>query len=247
MRKRKRKEQGQFVPDEGYYFGLGAFETIAVENGVPRFIKEHLERLAEAMETLGISQKVTKEQVTAWLSCHPVARGALKISVSEKNVRMEKRENHYTPEMYEHGFCAAYSSVLRNSTSPFTYMKSLNCADLITEKRRAAREGVDEPIFLNERGEICEGAVSNVFFVQKSGRVITPAKTCGLLPGVVRRLLLEHKTVSEAVIRPEDVPSFKEAFITNSLMGIMPLNRLGNVVFEEREITEKLMAFYICL
>ena len=49
------------------------------------------------------------------------------------------------------------------------------------------------------------------------------------------------------MIRPEDVPSFKEAFITNSLMGIMPLNRLGNVVFKEREITEKLMAFYICL
>ena len=51
MRKRKRKEQGQFVPDEGYYFGLGAFETIAVENGAPRFLKEHLERLDGAMET----------------------------------------------------------------------------------------------------------------------------------------------------------------------------------------------------
>ena len=247
MGKRKRKEQGQFVPDEGYYFGLGAFETIAVENGAPRFLKEHLERLDGAMETLGIEKAVTKEQVTAWLSCHPMTRGALKISVSEKNVLMEKRENHYTPELYERGFHAAYSTVRRNSTSPFTYIKSLNYGDLILEKRRAAKEGIDEPIFLNERGEICEGAVSNVFFVQKNGKVVTPAKTCGLLPGVVRRLLLEHEIAAEAVIRPEAVPSFKEAFITNSLMGIMPLNRLGNVEFKEREITEKIMAFYICL
>ena len=83
------------------------------------------------------------------------------------------------------------------------------------------------------------------FLCRKAGRVVTPAKTCGLLPGVVRRLLLERlKTVSEAVIRPEDVPSFKEAFITNSLMGIMPLNRLGNVVFKEREITEEAYAAF---
>lgn len=31
-----------FIPDEGYYFGLGAFETIAVENGFPQFLSPTL-------------------------------------------------------------------------------------------------------------------------------------------------------------------------------------------------------------
>ncbi len=244
------------MPDDGYYFGLGAFETIAVEGGAPRFLEEHLERLAGAMEVLGLGKTpgqadrftpVTAEQVLAWLARNPMERGAIKVTVSPKNCLIEKRENHYRPEQYEQGFTAEFSDVRRNSTSPFTYIKSLSCGDCILEKRRAAAEGIDEPVFLNERGEICEGAVSNLFFIKGDGTVVTPKLSCGLLPGVVRRKLLEHGIASEAVIGPEEVPQFREAFLTNSLLGIMPLRKLGGKEFISREITERIMAFYICL
>ena len=249
-------KRGMIEPDDGYYFGLGAFETIAVEENRPLFLKEHLERLGQALKTLGLSDGtrngalfVTAGQVDSWLDTHPVDRGALKIVVSQKNILFLERGNPYTEAHYVQGFQAAVSEIRRNSTSPFTYIKSLNYGDCILEKRRAKETGIDEPLFLNERNELCEGAVSNLFFVGKDGTVATPKVSCGLLPGVVRRVLLEHGMAGEAVILPEELGSFSEAFLTNSLMGIMPVSKIigqgGEVIsFGKRTVTEQIRRFY---
>ena len=80
-------------------------------------------------------------------------------------------------------------------------------------------------LFLNSRGEICEGSVSNVFFVSETGNH-HPARTCGLLDGIVRRYVMKTRQVKEQVVTPEMIPEFREMFVTNSLLGIMPAARL---------------------
>ena len=247
----------QITLDEGYFFGLAVFETLAVENGRPCFLKEHLERLQASAKALGISNTVNKEQVlaqmdawktdglpqetldqTAWRS-----HGALKIMVSEKNLLFLPRENHYQEADYEKGFRLEYSTVRRNETSPLTFHKTANYGDCILEKRGAGKAGVDERIFLNTRGELAEGTLSNVFFL-KEGKMYTPGKECGLLPGVVRRYLLEKEGAKERVIYPEEIPDFEECFVTNSLMGIMPVNSLAGHLFAGRKQTEVLRIRY---
>mgnify|MGYP000553325310 FL=1 len=64
-----------------------------------------------------------------------------------------------------------FSSVRRNETSPLTAYKTLNYGDCILEKRGAGKAGVDERIFLNTRGELAEGTLSNVFFL-KEGKLV---------------------------------------------------------------------------
>ena len=60
-------------------------------------------------------------------------------------------------------------------------------------------------LFLNLRGEVTEGAISNVF-VEKDGRWFTPPVECGLLPGVYRRHLLETRPeIEERVLSLEDL------------------------------------------
>ena len=49
-----------FIPDEGYYFGLGAFETIAVENGFPQFLPRHYKRLLLALKFLNLNIDFSK-------------------------------------------------------------------------------------------------------------------------------------------------------------------------------------------
>ncbi len=56
---------------------------------------------------------------------------------------------------------------------------------------QAQRQGLDDLLFFNLRGELTEGAISNVF-VEKDGKLFTPPIDCGLLPGVYRRHLLEN-------------------------------------------------------
>ena len=64
--------------------------------------------------------------------------------------------------------------------------------------------GFDDALFMNERGEVTEGAISNVF-MEKDGRWLTPPVECGLLAGVYRRHLLETRAgVEERVLIAED-------------------------------------------
>ena len=41
-------------------------------------------------------------------------------------------------------------------------------------------------ILLNQRGEVCEGTITNIFVDIGEPVLVTPALTCGLLPGVLR-------------------------------------------------------------
>lgn len=229
--------------DEGYQFGLGVFETIAIEKNRPLFLDWHLERMSHSLRELGISQTVTERQVTEYLVSHRTDRAALKIMVSEKNILFTMRSNPYTVQRAEKGFRLLYSGVYRNETSPLVCHKTLNYGDCLLEKRRAALMDADELIFQNSRGEICEGTASNIFFVS-GGRLFTPPVSCGLLPGIVRRFVLESFSVNEQVLRRKDVMKMEECFVSNSLMGIMPVVRLGEKEFCKREITEKCRQAY---
>ncbi len=83
----------------------------------------------------------------------------------------------------------------------------------------ALQRGYDEVLFLNERGEVTEGAISNVF-IEKEGRWFTPPVACGLLPGTYRRHLLETRPeASERILRLEDLASADAIYICNSVRG----------------------------
>lgn len=88
------------------------------------------------------------------------------------------------------------------------------------EYARARADGFDEVMFLNERGEVTEGAISNVF-VRRGGRLLTPPLGCGVLPGVLRRHLLETDGgVEERVLTVGDIESADAVFIGNSVRGL---------------------------
>lgn len=223
--------------DEGFQFGLGLFETICVEQGKPLLLSWHLERLYASMKALDIFQPVTEKEVMVYLKMQPGEHRALKIMVSEKNRLFTIRPNPYTPEKISQGFLLDYSQVYRNETSPLVRHKTMNYGDCILEKRHAALRGVDELIFCNSRGEICEGTTTNIFFVQGK-QIYTPPVSCGLLPGITRRFIMEYFPVTEKILYPEDVMEMEECFVTNSLMGVMPVRRLGDKEFQKRNLTE---------
>jgi len=227
----------QITLDEGYQFGLGVFETIAVEEGKPVLLDWHLERLHHSLEELGIPGHITEGEVMEYLASKPGDHQALKIMVSEKNCLFTMRPNPYTPEKIEQGFRLAVSPVYRNETSPLVRHKTMNYGDCILEKRRAASLDADELVFCNSRGELCEGTTANLFFARE-GKLYTPPVSCGLLPGILRRFILEHFSVTECVLTRENIEQMEECFVTNSLMGVMPVNCLEKKVFRHRTMTE---------
>lgn len=115
------------------------------------------------------------------------------------------------------------SGIAFSSRDPFTRHKTTRRERRDEELRRARAEGFDEALFLNERGELTEGAISNLF-VEISGRLFTPPASCGLLEGVFRRRLLRDRSLraSQRVLRPEDLARADRIYLTNSVRGLRP-------------------------
>ncbi len=101
-----------------------------------------------------------------------------------------------------------------NSADPWLQIKSTRRA-VYDAARAGLPTGLDEVIFLNQHGEVCEGAITSVFFDRGQG-MRTPPLACGLLPGVLRAEL----AVVEEVLRVEDLASVR-LWVGNALRGLM--------------------------
>lgn len=84
--------------------------------------------------------------------------------------------------------------------------------------RSALPDGIDEMIFLNERDEVCEGTITNIF-VERDDVLVTPPMASGLLPGVLRQELLESGKASEGVLGLNDLAG--GFYVGNSLRGMI--------------------------
>lgn len=108
-----------------------------------------------------------------------------------------------------------------DSKSPLLFHKTTNRAFYDEPcKVAAARYGVDEVVFCNERGELTEGSITSIF-VERNGQLLTPALQSGLLPGTLRAELLSTGQAIEAVLTPGDLETADEVFLGNSVRGLM--------------------------
>ena len=88
-------------------------------------------------------------------------------------------------------------------------------------ERLKALTGIDEVIFLNESGKLCEGSFTSIF-IEKDGKLLTPALKTGILPGVLRAELLRSKKARTADLTEDDLLGAKNIYIGNSMRGLMP-------------------------
>lgn len=113
------------------------------------------------------------------------------------------------------GWRVALASERLRSDDPWLRVKSTR-REAYDRARAALPEGVDEVLFLNERGEVCDGSITTVFFDRGQG-MRTPPLDCGLLPGVLRA----EKRCEEEVLRAEDLPQVR-LWVGNALRGLIP-------------------------
>jgi len=87
-----------------------------------------------------------------------------------------------------------------------------------------SRPQVFDALFFNERGELAEGARSSIFLRKAAGQpLLTPALTCGVLPGVLRQSLLLSGQAEEAVLNEADLHAAAELYLGNALRGLIPV------------------------
>ncbi len=116
-----------------------------------------------------------------------------------------------------------FSSKNTDSHSVYLFHKTTLRKLYDDERVQAVDEkGYYEVLFVNEKGEVTEGSYTNVF-LQRKGRLITPPVSCGLLPGVLRRYLLQQypELVVEEVLTRSDLEQAEAVYVGNSVRGLV--------------------------
>ncbi|TNE63239.1 MAG: aminodeoxychorismate synthase component I [Alphaproteobacteria bacterium] len=114
------------------------------------------------------------------------------------------------------------SATTVQSTDPMLFHKTTRRQLYDEGFARAQAAGFADLLYFNERGELTEGAISNVFLV-KDTEWTTPALECGLLPGVFRAALMSERPVREHVITRDALLAADTVYIGNSVRGLRPV------------------------
>lgn len=262
------------VRDRGFLYGDGVFETLRSYNGRPFLIEDHLQRLASSAQALGIPLRYGLEglrsAVENLLRLNRLTDALIRVTLSrgesphyglqppesasggQPTLIIQTHPFHPHPEeSYRQGVRLAISAYRRSTTCPLARHKTANFLAGIMARQEAAKRGVQDALFLNTEGQVCEATVSNIFIVE-SGRVVTPSLQANILPGITRKKVLEicqgkGITASEELFGAERLLQADEVFLTNSLMEIMPVSHIENKRVCKAipgEITNRLMEAY---
>ncbi len=234
------------VYDYGFLYGYALFETMRAYRGKIFLLERHLERLTKSAGIIGISSGLADVNLPKackdTLMANNLENARLRLTVSRgeidsfpgyrvdvmPTVLITARKYVPLPEQtYSSGYRALISSYRRYSPSLLSRIKSANYLLNVMAKIEAETAGLDEALLLNERGLIAEGSISNIFFVTEQS-LVTPSLDSGILPGVTRGVVMEIARslgvgVIEREVGLEELERFSEAFLTNSVMEIIPL------------------------
>lgn len=115
-----------------------------------------------------------------------------------------------------------------DQSNPHLFHKTTR-RDLYEQERGAAlAQGKHEVLFRNKDGAVTEGAISNVFILDKKKNILlTPPVAAGLLAGTFRRMLLEQNQAMEEPLTVDDLLTAEQVYIANSVRGLVHV-RLQN-------------------
>jgi para-aminobenzoate synthetase/4-amino-4-deoxychorismate lyase len=121
-----------------------------------------------------------------------------------------------------------FSTVRTDPGNRFLYHKTTNRELYNSEFQKVRAEGYYDALFLNTRGEVTEGAISNIF-VMNNGKLYTPPVECGLLNGVFRQhLLVGDIPLEERVLCEDDILEAEKLYLSNSVRGMVEVNLQAN-------------------
>jgi branched-subunit amino acid aminotransferase/4-amino-4-deoxychorismate lyase len=230
--------------DRTFEHGLGLFETFRTWKGHATLLPHHLDRLSRSAGELGLpleySDLPDQEAVAALLEADGRAGDAM-FRVTLSGGLSESSGSTLWMRSFPLPSPAADGGLLLGPTAParadpLACHKTLNYWPyrLIYEAARSA--GFDECVTISPGGNVREGSRSNLFIVTGGG-LLTPPSAGGVLPGIMRGLILERAALLGLEVREERVGMFDplfspdEVFLSNSVRGIMPVGRWGEARF----------------
>ncbi len=202
------------------YKPIELIESMRYENGFQR-LDMHLDRLADSARYFDIP--VDREEIIKKLNeieSKLDETGVYKIRLTlDEETNIEITYERITPAI-EQPVRLKLCTTPTDSNDRFLYHKTNRRELYQSEFQKAQEEGFFDVLFQNERGEITEGAITNVY-VKRNDILYTPPVACGLLHGIYRQILLSKNKAKEKIITLPEVLQAKEMYVSNSVRKLL--------------------------
>lgn len=212
----------------------GIFETCRVREGRVLRLEEHLRRLGNSLKTAGIFDwdlgEVRRELAR---SARGLREGYVRIAVRRRGsprVQIHRQAGSPYPKEWRRRGIAVRTVPTRWPAGETGWAQAKTSERLSGILSRAEAPGVPEALRIGPHGYVTEGTVSNLFFV-KEGTLVTAPAWLGVLEGVTRAEVIRaaermRLRVQEVPFSRHDLFNAEEVFLTNVLMGILPVREL---------------------
>ena len=251
--------EGTAVPadDRGLQYGDGLFETILVRGRIPRFLAAHLARLARGCVRLGIpyDEETLRSDVARALVRAP-ALAILKVIVTRGSAPRRGYAPQAAPprrivtlwetpdaDALARGVMLGVAQSRVATNAALAGLKHLNRLDNVLAAAEIDANGFDV-LMLDVADRVISGTSCNLF-IAREGRLATPKLDTAGVAGVLRAIVLREAPklgiiVQERALTLADLSGAHEAFITNARIGVVPVSRVGEHVFDSHELARRL-------
>ncbi|MDW7645103.1 MAG: aminotransferase class IV [Desulfuromonadales bacterium] len=246
------------VFDQGFLYGDGIFESFrSVGDRLYQFA-QHYQRLLQSAEALCYPLTFTQaelEDILLELRRRNGLRDAyyrITITRGKGQIGFQRDMNNdltclvvgtefkgFDPVHYRQGIPLRVAQTRRNAPEAISpKIKSISNLNSLLGKLEARAAGAFEVIMLNNRGHICEGASSNIFWA-KDDWIFTPDVSTGLLEGVTRATIIRlceevlNLRVITGEFRLQDLKFSDEVFITSTSLEVMPVVRVDDFTIKQ--------------
>ncbi|HEY1481291.1 MAG TPA: aminotransferase class IV [Candidatus Acidoferrum sp.] len=243
-------EKTRWSPGQaGLTCGWGLFTTVRIVEGEAFAYERHWRRLEKDAATTRLPMTYSGAKVRVQLQevirANKVKDGCARIYLVWNSVGFWKSDEKM-PEVdlvitsadlphYPDSMRLTVREQGRHAASPLAGVKTISWLNSVWAVAEAQREGFDEVVLLNERGEVSECTAANIFAVKKD-KVVTPPLNSGCLEGVTRGVLMEiasdaGTSVVEQTLRLDDLYAADEVFVTSTNRNVIGVSEIaGNKI-----------------
>jgi branched-chain amino acid aminotransferase len=233
--------------DRGFLLGDGVFETCLVANRVALWLDEHLTRMKKSSRKMDLpfDREAVEKSIAALLSAGTDVMQVLRVTLTRGATARGLAADCVLPTLHValtpfdadlmgQDIALVTSSLRRNPSSVSDRHKTTSYANNIFAAREAKAKGADDALMLNQDGLVACTTIGNVFMLS-DGKLVTPPEQDGVLPGIMRRFLIDQFSAEVRSFDRDELEDADGLFVTNSLRLISNVVRLDGQVLPKTD------------
>lgn len=246
--------------DRGLHYGDGLFETIALVNGRLQLWPLHMQRLREGCKKLNLPCVDEKLWLQDIAQLKTTERCVIKLMFTRgsggRGYRFPDATDvtrivavypwpEYPASHAQQGISVTVCGTTASVNPALAGLKHLNRLDNVLARNEWQDATIAEGLMGDDRGNVIEGTMSNVFAV-KDGALLTPQLNRAGVRGVMRTHVIDMARQLNIVVQECDIAMsalhhMHELFLTNSLIGIWPVKQLQSTDYAIGPVTQLLI------